>query len=125
MPDLLKIIKPILLVFQYFSFFCLLSFIINGCSSSTEYIPEKMDTPLKQKIRQLEKDAPETVIGFAGKTNQSINEDMITQLKSTGITMGSIINDIFTASGNVDNIKKVSRLDFIVFLEIAKELDIK
>jgi predicted PurR-regulated permease PerM len=100
-------------------------FIVIGCSSSAEYIPEKMDTPLQQRIRQLEKEDPNAIIQFAGKTNQSINEDMIAKLKSTGITTESIIEDIFTASGNAESIKKVSLLDFIVFLEIAKKLDIK
>jgi hypothetical protein len=84
-----------------------------------------MDTPLQQRIRQLEKEDPNAIIQFAGKTNQSINEDMIAKLKSTGITTESIIEDIFTASGNAESIKKVSLLDFIVFLEIAKKLDIK
>lgn len=99
--------------------------ILAGCSSSAEYIPEKMDTPLQQRIRQLEKDDPNAIIQFAGKTNQSINEKMIAELKQTGITTESIVEDIFTASGNAESIKKVSLLDFIVFLEIAKKLDIK
>jgi predicted PurR-regulated permease PerM len=100
-------------------------FIVIGCSSSAEYIPEKMDAPLQQRIRQLENEDPNAIIQFAGKTNPSINEEMIAKLKSTGITTESIIEDIFTASGNAESIKKVSLLDFIVFLEIAKKLDIK
>lgn len=100
-------------------------FIVIGCSSSAEYIPEKMDVPLQQRIRQLENEDPNAIIQFAGKTNQSINEEMIAKLKLTGITTESIIEDIFTASGNAESIKKVSLLDFIVFLEIAKKLDIK
>ena len=33
--------------------------LIVSCSSSSEYISEKMDTPLQQKIRQLEKEESE------------------------------------------------------------------
>lgn len=95
------------------------------CSSSAEYIAEKMDTPLQQRINQLEKDNPDEIIRFAGKTNRPIIEEMTAKLKSTGITIESIVEDIFTASGNSESIKKVSLLDFVVFLEIARRLDIK
>lgn len=97
---------------------------ILGCSSSSEYIPEKMDTPLQQRIRQLEKEDPNAIIQITGKTSTPINEEMKTRIKSTGITTESIIQDIFTASGNVESIKKVTLLDFVVYLEIAKKLDI-
>ena len=97
---------------------------ILACSSSSEYMPEKMDTPLQQKIRQLEKEDPNAIILITGKTSTPITEEMITRIKSTGITTESIIQDIFTASGNVESIKKITLLDFIVFLEIAKKLDI-
>ena len=97
---------------------------ILACSSSSEYMPEKMDTPLQQKIRQLEKEDPNAIILITGKTSTPITEEMITRIKSTGITTESIIQDIFTASGNVESIKQITLLDFIVFLEIAKKLDI-
>ncbi len=97
---------------------------ILACSSSSEYMPEKMDTPLQQKIRQLEKEDPNAIILITGKTSTPITEEIITRIKSTGITTESIIQDIFTASGNVESIKKITLLDFIVFLEIAKKLDI-
>jgi hypothetical protein len=97
---------------------------ILGCSSSSEYIPEKMDTPLQQRIHQLEKEAPNKIIQITGKTSTPINEEMKTRINSTGITTESIIQDIFTASGNVESIKKVTLLDFVIYLEIAKKLDI-
>lgn len=125
MKKLKNIIKTAICLFSLSMPLMAVAVILAGCSSSAEYIPEKMDTPLQQRIRQLEKDDPNTIIQFAGKTNQSINEKMIAELKLTGITTESIIEDIFTASGNAESIKKVSLLDFIVFLEIAKKLDIK
>ncbi len=97
---------------------------ILACSSSSEYMPEKMDTPLQQKIRQLEKEDPNAIILITGKTSTPITEEIITRIKSTGITTESIIQDIFTASGNAESIKKITLLDFIVFLEIAKKSDI-
>ena len=125
MKNIFEISKNCLLILALGTLFFCLPVMNISCSSSSEYIPEKMDTPLQQRIRQLEKEDPNAIFQFAGKTNRSINEVMIAKLKSTGITTESIIEDIFTASGNAESIKKVSLLDFIVFLEIAKKLDIK
>lgn len=97
---------------------------ILGCSSSSEYIPEKMDTPLQQRIHQLEKENSNTIIQITGKTSTPINEEMKTRINSTGIITESIIQDIFTASGNVESVKQVTLIDFVVYLEIAKKLDI-
>jgi len=97
---------------------------IVGCSSSSEYMPDKMDTPLQQRISQLENEDPNQIIQITGKTSTPINEEMKTRIISTGITTESIIQDIFTATGNVESIKQLTLLDFVVFLEIAKKLDI-
>jgi len=104
--------------------FIIIPLMILGCSSSSEYMPDKMDTPLQQRILQLEKEDTKAIIQFKGKTSAPINEEMKTSLKSTGISTESIIQDIFTASGNVESIKKVTLLDFVIYLEIAKKLDI-
>jgi len=97
---------------------------IVDCSSSSEYMPDKMDTPLQQRISQLENEDPNQIIQITGKTSTPINEEMKTRIISTGITTESIIQDIFTATGNVESIKQLTLLDFVVFLEIAKKLDI-
>lgn len=108
------------------SFLLLSGIIIIGVTcSSTEYIPGKMDTALQQKIRDTEKENGDDIIKFAGKTNKEINDEMKTKLESAGIKTESIIKDIFTASGNAESIKKVTLLDFVVNLEIAKNLDLK
>jgi hypothetical protein len=96
-----------------------------GCASSAEYIPEKLETPLHQRILYLEKEEPDILIQFAGKSNTSINDEMKKKLESAGLLIETIIRDIFTASGNAESIKKTTLLDFVVFLEIAKKLDIK
>jgi hypothetical protein len=96
-----------------------------SCASSAEYIPEKLETPLHQRILYLEKEEPNVLIQFAGKSNTSINDEMKKKLESAGLLIETIIRDIFTASGNAESIKKTTLLDFVVFLEIAKKLDIK
>lgn len=95
-----------------------------GCSSA-EYIPEKMDATLKQRISFLEKEEPNSFIQFTGKTNSSINDEMKTELEATGIKVESIIQDVFTAAGTAESIKKTTLLDFVIFLELAKKMDMK
>jgi hypothetical protein len=121
MCEILKIIC------QSISFIIMISIplIISGCSSSAEYIPEKMDAPLRQRISYLEREDPNTPVQFTGRTNQTINDELKKKLEDTGIKVESTIGDIFTASGNVESTKKVTMLDFVVFLEIAKKMDIK
>ena len=98
---------------------------LTVCSSSAKYNSTKMDTSLNQKILSLEKEDPNTIIQFTGKTNVVINNQTKKELQDTGINIETVIGDIFTANGTVSSIKKTSLLDFVVYLELAKKLDIK
>lgn len=99
--------------------------LLNGCAASAEYNPSKMDTSLNQKITSLEKENPDSVIQFTGKTSENIDEQMKSELEGTGIIVETTAGDIFTAYGDINSIKKVSMIDFIVSLELVKKLDIK
>ena len=120
-----KKIKPALLVFSLILSLLGITIMSIGCASSAEYIPEKLETPLHQRILHLEKEEPNSLVQFAGKTNSVISDEMKKKLESAGLSVETIIRDIFTASGNAESIKKTTLLDFVVFLEIAKKLDIK
>lgn len=98
---------------------------LSACSSSAEYSSAKMDTSLNQKILSLEKEYPTILIQFTGKTNEVINDQMKKELHGTGINIETVVSDIFTANGTVSSIKKTSLLDFVVYLELVKKLDIK
>jgi maltose-binding protein MalE len=98
---------------------------LSACSSSAEYSSAKMDTSLNQKILSLEKEDPTILIQFTGKTNEVINDQMKKELHGTGINIETVVSDIFTANGTVSSIKKTSLLDFVVYLELVKKLDIK
>lgn len=118
-------IKPALLVSSLILSLLGITIMSISCASSAEYIPEKLESPLHQRILHLEKEEPDALIQFAGKSNSTINNDMKKQLESAGLSVETIIKDIFTASGNAESIKKTTLLDFVVFLEIAKKLNIK
>lgn len=98
---------------------------LTACSSSAKYNSTKMDTSLNQKILSLEKGDPNISIQFTGKTNAVINDQMKKELQETGINIETVVSDIFTANGTVSSIKKTSLLDYVVYLELVKNLDIK
>lgn len=100
------------------------SIFLTACAASAEYSPEKMDSPLNQKIRSLDENS-ETSIQFTGKTNDSINDQMKEELQDTGINIETVAGNIFTANGTISSIKKASLLDFVVYLELVKKLEIK
>lgn len=99
--------------------------LLTACSSSAKYNSTKMDTSLNQKILSVEKENPDLIIQFTGKTNEVINDQMKKELQDTGINIETVVSDIFTANGKVSSIKKASLLDFVVYLELVKKLDIK
>lgn len=99
--------------------------LLNGCAASAEYNSSKMDTSLNQKITQLEKENPDSIIQFTGKTSENISDQMKSEIEETGIKVETTAGDIFTANGDINSVKKVSMLDFVVYLELVKKLDIK
>ena len=101
-----------------------ITILFASCASSAEYDPSKMDSPLNERITYLEKENPDTVIQFTGKTNSGIDDQMKIELEQTGISVETIANDIFTANGNAESIKKASALPFVVSLELVKRLEI-
>ena len=97
---------------------------LTACSSSAKYNSTKMDTSLNQKILSLDKEDSDITIQFTGKTNAVINDQMKKELQETGINIETVVSDIFTANGTVSSIKKTSLLDYVVYLELVKNLDI-
>ena len=99
--------------------------LLTACASSAKYNSSKMDTSLNQKILSLEKEDPNIIVQFTGKTNVVINDQIKKELQEMGINIESVVGDIFTANGTVSSIKKTSLLDYVVYLELVKNLDIK
>lgn len=97
---------------------------INACAASAGYNSSIMDTALNQKIIELEKSDHDSVIQFTGKTRWDIDDQMKDQLEDAGINIETAAGDIFTASGNISGVKKVSLIDFVVSLELVKKLDL-
>ncbi|MHC1737257.1 MAG: hypothetical protein AB9882_04540 [Ignavibacteriaceae bacterium] len=103
---------------QKFLLFLLFGLVIMNCSS-TQYVFEKMDSPLIMKINELEKINSNVVISFLGKTNMNIDDGMKLELENTGIVIETVVGDIFTAKGDRLQIAELSRKDCIEKLELS------
>ena len=115
------ILSKLSFLFLFFGF----PLMIINCSGSEEFMPEKMDTPMQQKIRSLEEAQSGATIQFTGKTSDDITSEMKKELELTGITIESTIQNIFTAKGTTSSIKKLTLLENVIYLELARTLDIK
>lgn len=103
----------------------LFSMNIINCSSSNGYKPEKMDAALQQKINSPDGENSEAAISFMGKCSSRINSAMEERIRSTGVKVESIVDKIFTATGKAGDVKKVSLIEYVVSLELAKKMDLK
>jgi hypothetical protein len=101
-----------------------LAFFFLSCSSSNKYIEEKMNAPLKQKIATLDESSNNEIISVIGKCNTSITDEMRNKMLSTGVSVESVINEIFTVSGNKEAIKNLAELDFVIHIELSVPRDI-
>ncbi len=89
------------------------------CSQDNMIYEKKMDTPLKQKISEVTKEGSDEKIQIIGKCSQAITDEMKVSLEETGMTIESIVGDIFTAMGTKDQIIKISRIDYVSQLNLS------
>lgn len=124
MQPILKDIS-ILSMIAFLSTILFFGLLITGCSSSAGYLPDKMDTPLKQKILMHEKNNIEESIRFNCRTSMPLTDNQKDQIKGAGIKVESTIGEFFTGSGKAGSIKELTLFDFVVYLELAQRLEIK
>lgn len=105
-------------------FYLLCTLLVVACASSQSGSTEeaklnkKLDAPLRQKLASA--GADETIRVF-GKCSRLITDDMRKSIEATGITVGSVIGDIFTASCPAKQIRQLAALDFVTQLQLSME----
>lgn len=95
--------------------------LIFSCSSSQKLSSEKFDTPLRQKLVQVQESGSEELIQVIGKCAEPINDEMRESLAAIGITVNSVIGNIFTASGSAKQIREAAKLKFVSQLQLSVE----
>jgi len=94
-------------------------FSLCSCYSSAPYYETKMDVQLKEKIESLEQDNSAEIISVIGKADRTISEEMKKQMTMQNVYVESVINNLFTASGNHQAIKHLAGLDFINYISLS------
>lgn len=95
----------------------LISLIIFGCTSMNEDYQSKFDSHLRMELSDESKQDSDEIIKFFGKCNTEISTEMRSELEATGVSIESVIKDIFTASGTRQQLIELAKLESVIRLE--------
>lgn len=79
---------------------------------------EKMDTPLRQKLAQMESAESTALVQVFVRCDKPITDSDVAALKATGATVGSVAGDVCTVRGLPAQIKDLTLLEFVRKLEL-------
>jgi len=100
-----------------FSIVLLIIFLIMGCGAMNDDYQTKLDSHLRMELSDENKKSSEEIIQFLGKCNTEITAEIRSQLYETGVSVESVIKDIFTASGTRQQIIELAKLESVIRLE--------
>ncbi len=100
-----------------FSIVLLIIFLIMGCGAMNDDYQSKLDPSLRIELSDESTKDSDEVIKFFGKCNTEISAEMRSQLEATGVSVQSVIKDIFTASGTRLQIIELAKLESVIRLE--------
>lgn len=96
-----------------------------SCTSSENSYIKKIDASLLKKIDGAEKENPEQEIQFLGKCIEPISEDVRKDIETLGVSVQSVVNNIFTASAKPSAIKLLAEKKYIETLEYSSIREMK
>ncbi len=108
-----------ILVFIFSSVF------LFSCSSTNPGPLSKLDTPLKQKISELEKTNKSENLQVIGKCSRRLSPAMIKEIAGKGVNVQNALDSIVIVSGYPEKIMEVAELDYIVQLELSIVRDLE
>ena len=90
------------------------------CSSKDFEGSSKFESALNMKLREMLSANKSGEIGIILKVKDSLKTSQKKMLEETGITLGSVTGNIFTATGTPKEIIKLDDLDFVTQVQLAK-----
>jgi hypothetical protein len=105
---------------KLFLLFILVS-IITGCSSKDFVGSPKFESALNIKLKKMIEQNDQTQIGVILLATGKLEKANQSKLKETGISIGSEVGNIITATGTPDAIIKAGELEFIKQIQLAKK----
>lgn len=100
---------------------CLLIFLLAaGCAHRSRPAPHsKWDAMLQMEIAKEHRDP----IRFSGMCSEPVTDQLKEEMEKSGIVVQSRVDNMFTAVGHAEQIKKLTRLEFVRRLEAAKPVN--
>lgn len=95
----------------------LLGIIVIGCGSMNDNYKTKLDSGLRSKLENKSTEK----IQFFGKCTETITDSIKSELEESGVNIQTTTIDIFTATGTVEQIIELAKLDVVKYLEESKE----
>jgi hypothetical protein len=86
---------------------------------------DKLDAPLKAKLKELSANEENSRIGIIGKCYEDITDDVKAELAGTGAEVQSVIKNIFTAEATTGEISRLSNMDIIISMELSQKSEPK
>lgn len=100
-----------------FMFVLLPILLLIGCSTMNDDYQNKLDPSLRMELSDEDTKNSQENIQFLGKCKTDITDDMKAKLEKTGVSVESVIKDIFTASGTREQIVELAKLESVIHLE--------
>ena len=88
-----------------------------------EAVKRKLDPSILMQLKSLEKEEQlSKPLKIIVRTKGKINDFQEKQIEEAGLTISSILGDIFTATGPLPAVLKTAGFDFVIQIELSKEL---
>lgn len=98
----------------------------SSCSNTSMQTNEdKLDAPLKIKLKELTASGENNRVAIIGKCYEDISESIKAEIKETGAGVQSVIKNIFTAEATAEQISRLSNMDVIISMELSQKSDLK
>ncbi|MCO6473285.1 MAG: hypothetical protein PHW27_06705 [Melioribacteraceae bacterium] len=105
-----------------FLLFLLHIFLIIGCSTMNDTYQNKLDHNLNMELSDESNKDSEEIIRFVGKCKNEITADMRAEIEQIGVSIESVIKDIFTASGTRKQIIECAKIESVIRLEKSQTI---
>jgi len=88
-----------------------------------ETVKRKLDPSILMELKSLEKEERlSEPLNIIVRTKAKMNDFQEKQIEEVGLTIHSILGDIFTATGSLSAVLRTASFDFVIQMELSKEL---
>jgi hypothetical protein len=88
-----------------------------------ESVKRKLDPSILMELKSLRKEEQlSKPLKILARTKSEIIDSQAKQIKEAGLIIGSILGDIFTATGPLMAVLKIASFDFVIYIELSREL---